>query len=81
MVSLTLEIGRSFIAATTPMNVDQLIDKAAKEAQANPEVAAEITLATVEEILMRFGSQSSLCSLMRGTVDRLCQARDLSLVQ
>ena len=79
--SSSIAIGRSFITSVYPMNVDQLIDMAAHAAQENPEVAAEITLATTEEVLSRLGVQECLRITMQNMVNRLCVARDLSVLQ
>lgn len=81
IASSSIAIGRSFLSAATTLGVDQLIDLAATAAQHNPEVATEITLAASEEVLMRCGAQDGLCSTMIRMVERLCQARDLSVIQ
>ena len=79
--SQSIVIGRSFIATALPMNVDHLIDMAEVAVQKNPEVAAEIALATTEEVLLRMGAQESLRFTMQTMVNRLCKARDLSVIQ
>ena len=82
MISQSLVIGQSYLSGGqgNTLEVDSLIDTAAKAAQSNPEVATEITLAATDALLERCGAQSNaLRSSMRQMVHRLCQARDLSL--
>lgn len=80
MVSQSLMIGHSFLPVA-PLGVDRLIDAAALAAQRNPDVATEITLAATDAVLSRCGSQAILCSTMKSMVERLCQARDQSLIR
>lgn len=80
MISQSLVIGHSFLPVA-PLGVDMLIDAAASAAEKNPEVATEITLAAADAVLSRLGSQSALCSTMQLMVERLCQARDHSLIR
>lgn len=80
-LSPSLMIGRSYIAAGSHLGVDRLIDTAASAAQSNPDIATEITLAATDEVLSRYGSQGNLGATMKRMVERLCQARDLSLIR
>lgn len=80
MVSQSLVIGHSFLPVA-PLDVDQLIDQAATASEQNPEVATEIALAATDEVLRRCGSQAILCSTMKTMVERLCRARDHSLIR
>ena len=79
--SQSIVIGQSFLASAHSMNIDELIGVAEVAVQKNPEVAAEITLATTEQVLLQFGAQDSLRIQIQNMVHRLCLARDASVCQ
>ena len=81
MSSQSIVIGQSFLASAQPMNIDELIGVAEVAVKKNPEVAAEITLATTEQVLLQFGAQDSLRIQIQTMGHRLCVARDASVCQ
>jgi hypothetical protein len=80
--SSSLLIGKSFLPDQSPIEIDQLIENAARAIEDSPEVAAEITLATTDQVLNRFmGPQEPLRTTLTQMVARLCAARDHSMHQ
>lgn len=81
LASTSLVIGQSYLASAQPMDIDTLIGMAESAVRSNPEVAAEITLATTEQVLLQAGAQDALRVQLQTMVQRLCVARDASVCQ
>jgi hypothetical protein len=76
-----IEIGRGFLpAASQNVTDDQLIEQAAQAVKRHPEVAAEITLATIDSAMKRLGAKHpALAQQLQRVVNNLCLARDSTL--
>jgi hypothetical protein len=77
-ISQSLSIGQSFLPLTS-QRIESVIDAAVKAAEANPEVATEITLAATNAVLLRCKTPKRLLATLQQLMDRMCEARDHSL--